>query len=141
MKIRSVEEWEDEDRALRDGGDPTPCPRCGRRGFYGPRFAVPSRKYFACKFCGYWQDVNQPPHVIIRYECNQPDHRVADWKRPDEGWQCPGCGHAYQPVDAVAWPATVLDHLWRSMPEAGSQADFIDALRQIDNKPRPFGVM
>lgn len=142
-RLRSVEEWDQEDQALKAGGDPPPCPQCQRRGCYAPRFAEPSRKYFACKFCGYWQDVGRPPDRTIRYECNQLDHSVADWKYPtNEAWQCPCCTRMYQPEDAVAWPAASAGHPWRSLPEAGSQAEFSQTWQQLTNRPPPpFGIV
>ena len=33
-----------------------PCPQCGVAGFYGPRIDSDSKKYRACKFCGWWQE-------------------------------------------------------------------------------------
>ena len=84
--------WEAEDRALKRGDDPPPCPRCRRRGFYAPRFAPPFRRYRACKFCGFWQSMDRPAHRIIRYECIRPDHRYADWKEPQEWWRVRSAG-------------------------------------------------
>ncbi len=134
-------EWDQEDTALKNGADPAPCPQCRRRGFYAPRWATPSRKYFACKFCGYWQDVGKPPHEIIRYECRNNDgHCVADWKEPQESWRCPECGKTFDPQEAVEWPADDPDHCWHSAPEQGTQDDYKTYWQSKGVKPPRFGI-
>jgi hypothetical protein len=134
-------DWLSEDLALKSGGDPQPCPRCHRRGFYAPRFAKPNRRYRACKFCGFWQDVGMPPHPVIRYECTTGNHHVADWKGPDEPWTCPDCGRRFQPDAAVAWPSEDPYHPWRQWPQEGTQANFLAFLRARGYDSPPFGII
>lgn len=138
---RTEQDWDTEDLALKLGGNPQPCPACSRRGFYAPRLAPPARKYFACKFCGYWQDVGCEPHTIIRYECRQKDHCAADWKDPREAWACPICGREYSPEEAVPWPVDLPDHPWQGFPINGSQEVFRQHLLSLGKRPRPFGII
>ena len=135
--------WEYEQEELRSGGDPPPCPRCGRRGFYAPRFAEPDRRYRACKFCGLWQNVGKPPHEIIRYECHQhPDgSEVADWKEPHESWDCPSCGRHFTPEESVPWPSERPDHNWREWPLRGSQEEYSRFLKERDLPHKEFGIV
>ena len=134
-------DWSKEDADLKRGKHPQPCPRCTRRGFYAARLAPPNRKYRACKFCGFWQDVGKAPHPIIRYECSGSDgHWVADWKEPHESWTCPTCGRRYTPEQAVAWPAEEPTHWWNQAPKAGTQADFIAFWRDKGISPPRFGI-
>lgn len=136
----TLSEWEAEVQALIAGGDPPPCPCCGRRGCYEPKFASPDRRYRACKFCGFWQNVGERPMQVNRYECRAPDHSVADWKVPTESWTCPGCGSTYRPEQSVAWPADDPAHEWNEVPTAGTQ----EALRRFWSergmKVGPFGI-
>lgn len=133
-------DWHAENQTLLAGGNPPPCPRCGRRGFYAPRWAEPDRHYRACKFCGFWQNVDSPPHEIIRYECTGHDHCVADWKEPHESWACPICGTSYTPTAAVPWPAHNPKHCWNKAPASGTQADFA-AFWTNNGFPAPhFGI-
>ncbi len=69
-----------------------PCPRCGVIGFYGPRGgSSQGRKYRACKFCGFWQEVwgsifnkrgGKPYRCIAIYceKCKTLD--TYNWKEP-----------------------------------------------------------
>ena len=134
-------QWEAEDRALKRGADPQPCPRCARRGFYAPRFAPPWRRYRACKFCGFWQEMGRPPHKIIRYECVRPDHRYADWKEPQEWWTCPACQSRYSPAQSVPWPVHNRAHPWHEAPRRGTQRTYIDYWLAKGVKQAPvFGI-
>ena len=119
-------DWQRENDALEEGGDPQPCPCCDRRGFYEPREADYDRRYRACKFCGFWQDVGKQPHEIIRYECRRSDHYAADWKEPQESWACPKCSCEFNPPDAVAWPADDSSHHWHQAPRKGTQQQYRD---------------
>jgi hypothetical protein len=133
--------WTQESAALHAGEDPLNCPACLRRGFYGPREADQARRYRACKFCGFWQNVGQLPHEIIRYECRQPDHWTMDWREPHESWQCPICTRPYSPSAAVPWPADDPTHPWHETPTAGSQADYISYWVSRGCPPPPFGII
>jgi len=119
-------DWQQEDSALRNGGDPQPCPCCSHHGFYAPRADDTNRHYRACKFCGFWQNVDKAPHEIIRYECRGSDHWEADWKEPHESWNCSRCRTLFHPNDAVAWPADDSSHWWHEAPTHGTQQDFRD---------------
>jgi len=119
-------DWQREQEYLKRNGDPQPCPCCNCRGFYAPRADDSGRRYRACKFCGFWQNVGSPPHEIIRYECRGSNHWVADWKGPHESWTCPRCGEVYRPEQAAAWPADDVSHWWHEAPKKGAQQDYRD---------------
>ena len=131
----TIEQWTEEDAHLKSGGDPQPCPRCARRGFYAPRWAEGDRHYRACKFCGLWQDVGRPEHEIIRYECC-----VADWKEPNESWACPVCGTTFTPDEAVSWPRANPAHPWNEAPMAGTQEQYSAYWLSRGVTPPLFGV-
>jgi len=133
-------DWRREDSALKGGGDPQPCPCCRRRGFYAPRADDEARRYRACKFCGFWQDVEKEPHEIIRYECRDADHWMADWKEPHEAWQCPRCGEQSNPADAVPWPADDTSHWWHQAPTDGTQSEYRSFWKAKGVEVGPFGI-
>ena len=136
----AVDDWQSEWAALRANGDPPPCPCCRRCGFYEPKLAPPSRRYRACKFCGFWQDVDESPREIIRYECQGPGgHWAADWKVPTESWTC-SCGKTYSPEERVPWPADDAAHWWNQAPTSGTQNDFRKFWSQHGITPGPFGI-
>jgi len=121
--IYSLAEWRVENAALEGGDNPQPCPCCRRTGFYAPRQADGPRFYRACKYCGFWQDVDKTPHEIIRYECRD-SHWVADWKEPHEAWTCPECKTIFHPDEAVLWPSENPTHWWGEAPVSGTQEDY-----------------
>jgi hypothetical protein len=135
----TFEDWQNELHALRDGGDPAPCPRCGRRGFYEPKWAEPNRYYRACKFCGFWQNVGEDPMNVIRYECRAPDHWSADWKVATEAWSCM-CGRTFTPDQRVSWPVNDKGHWWNEAPAYGTQADFRKFWSERGLEPGPYGI-
>ncbi len=136
----SLNEWETEDRALKHGADPQPCPCCQRRGFYAPREADDGRRYRCCKFCGFWQDLEKHPHEIIRYECRASTHRASDWKEPHESWSCPECQTVFEPANSVAWPVDDTSHPWRNAPLTGTQEDYCSYWRAEGSSVPPFGI-
>lgn len=142
LKLRYTrEQWDADDQALKAGDNPLSCPCGSQAGCYAPRHDGVARWYRACKFCGFWQDVNQPPHRIIRYECFDRDHYVADWKEPHESWTCPCCARTFDPTMAVPWPADSKCHLWHALPQAGSQASYRHFWESLLGKAPPFGIV
>ena len=98
--IYTEDDWDSEMAALySERGCPPGCPQCGRSGFYGPREAEGSRRYRACKFCGFWQHVGQPAvtNKPTVHNCEEWP-KVAGaaytwWVQPDEEiYTCPYCG-------------------------------------------------
>ena len=117
---------------------PPQCPKCGRTGFYGPRWDARTRRYRACKFCGLWQDVSRPPHLVIRYECHHADgSSVADWKEPQESWTCPVCRRNLGPSEAVPWPVDVPGHPWWTVPQGMTYTEACDYFEQHDGTRKP----
>jgi hypothetical protein len=77
-----------------------PCPKCGTIGFYGPRHDPSgNRKYRACKFCGFWQEVcgsiyderGGKPYRCITVYCEKC--KTYNWHLPwiKNTWHCPNC--------------------------------------------------
>ena len=122
--------WEAESYAIfAEGGNPGPCPDCGRTGFYGPRFTDPDVKCRACRFCGFFQTVGGAVerHRPTVHGCAAwPSVSRAPylwWVSPDAtSYACPYCG---DPVDVsaatVAAPATDIDHPWWRVPQYRTQ--------------------
>lgn len=136
----TLEDWQRELQTLQANGDPPPCPRCRRRGFYEPKWAPPDRRYRACKFCGFWHDVGKSPREIIRYECRSADHWAADWKAPTESWTCSVCGRTYSPEQRVPWPVDDPTHWWNEAPASGTQEDFRRFWSERRIQSGPFGI-
>jgi len=98
------------------------CPECKTLGFYNPREDKNSgRKYRACKFCGFWQEVSgkiftergsQPYRCAMIY-CDKC--RVYNWMLP---WakigNCKECGNFYR---EVRWPSDDPDHPYNKIKE------------------------
>ncbi len=125
-----LEQW-DEDcfAAFGEGRDPSPCPDCGRTGFYGPRIDATDRRYRQCRFCGFTQMVDED---ATRY---QPTvHTCEAWpecaRAPYIWWVpsdvtsflCPFC-HARLPVETVRVVGPVQDrkHPWWRVPQGRSR--------------------
>lgn len=85
-----------------------PCPGCGVIGFYSPR-EVGNRKYRACKFCGFWQEVdNGEPYRCIALYCSSCN--IYDWTQPKEEKDfksCEKCGSKYK---KATWAVNNLGH-------------------------------
>ena len=136
----SLDDWTAENLALNEGKPPVACPCCARIGFYAPRRAEDGRHYRACKYCGFWQDIEKPPHEIIRFECAGTDHWYADWKEPHESWTCPQCQRIFRPRDSVAWPVDDATHPWRAAPTSGSQAEYQQFWEMYGCEAPVFGI-
>lgn len=124
-------DWDAENDALLGGAEPAECPGCRRTGFYGPRRASPERKYGACTFCGFVQDVGEP---AVRYRATV--HRCEGWPRvagapyihwvpPEEvSCPCPCCGQPVRAAEAeIPPPADDPDHPWWKVPQKMTQVD------------------
>ena len=130
----SLEQW-DEDCfvAFGEGRDPSPCPDCGRTGFYGPRIDSADRRYRQCRFCGFTQIVDEE---ATRYE--PIVHGCGAWpecaRAPYIWWvpsnvaevNCPYC-HARISVDTVRVVAPVRDrtHPWWRVPQGRSRPYYL----------------
>ena len=66
-----------------------PCPKCHTKGFFSPRQAQ-ERKYLACKFCGFWQEVGGESYFCIQIYCLNCS--ALGWIKPNEETHCPNCG-------------------------------------------------
>ena len=134
-------DWEEESYALFvERSDPRPCPECARTGFYGPRAADPGLKYRACRFCGYWQAVGQPP-VQLRatvHGCAAwpvcARARYVWWVHPEQRtYTCPYCGQQVVLEDRNAFlkgavlpaPAADSGHPWHRVPQGRSYSYYL----------------
>ncbi|NIN11525.1 MAG: hypothetical protein GTN62_08470 [Gemmatimonadales bacterium] len=122
----TLTDWEEEAFAtFGEGQAPGPCPECGRTGFYGPRVADPERRYRQCRFCGFTQDVGQPPtqYRPTAHSCGEwPQCARASyiwWVPPGLGsYRCPFCGEDVKVSEAlVARPVDDPDHPWWRVPQ------------------------
>jgi len=112
------EQWEEEMIKVRFCGKHPPfgacnlvCPNCGVRGFYAPRGRNPEvRRYRACKFCGFWQEVSGriydekggEPYRCVMIQCNNCG--LYSWRVPwsDDWGQCEKCNS--KDLKQVQWP-------------------------------------
>lgn len=133
MSAYAESDWEAENRALLDGGAPVPCPGCGRTGFYGPRRADPRRRYRACTFCGFRQEVGKPAERDRAWSHGcEPWPLVAgaphvEWAAPGvPEVPCPYCGRAAE-VEShlVTAPADDPGHPWWKVPQGLSGVDYL----------------
>lgn len=124
-------DWEAESFSIfAEGADPGACPQCGRTGFYGPRFADPDRRYRACRFCGFWQDVDggAERYLPTAHACELwPEVSKAPyiwWIEPGtDAYDCPFC---QEPVlvdsSTVPVPADTPQHPWWRIPQGRGQS-------------------
>jgi len=118
--------WDEECFAVfAEGRDPGACPQCGRTGFYGPRVGGRGRRYRACRFCGFHQDVGGLPDLA-----RPTSHRCGVWPQvarapyvwwlpPDEDeYLCPFCEERVRLEDArVRAPIDDPEHPWWKVPQ------------------------
>ena len=91
-----------------------PCPDCGNLGFYGYRESGKGktlRMYRACKFCGFWQEVDGKPYRCYMVFCT--DCYAYDWHKPNEKFTvCTNCGS--EEIKKIEWPAKNPTHkFWK----------------------------
>ncbi len=127
-------DWDDECFAnFGEGRDPAPCPACGRTGFYGPRIEDPDRRYRACRFCGFTQDVDG---AAQRYRPTA--HDCAPWptcaKAPYLWWVAPGVASYTCPFCReravvskclVSAPVDDSNHPWWKVPQRRNRAYYV----------------
>ncbi len=129
-------DWEDQSYALMaEQAAPSPCPDCGRTGFFGPRALDGQPKFLACRFCGHFQAVGQAPTRLrpVAHDCeNWPEAAGAPyiWLIPmSEKWYvCHYCqrrvgvarANAFMKGAAVTPPADDPNHPWWKVPQDAS---------------------
>lgn len=123
-------DWDAESFALfAEGADPAACPECRQTGFFGPRVVDETIKARACRFCGFWQQVDHSPiHLLpTMHSCSQwPEVSKAPyiwWVLPHvDSYVCPFCrGTVEVPPSLTIRPADEPDHPWRRIPQNRSQ--------------------
>jgi len=116
-------------------GSSLPCPQCETVGFYGPRISYSSngtveRKYRACKFCGFWQEVSggifkERPETANPYRCIAvycekcgKDGEIFgfNWRLPwtDGPGCCPDCKTERRDIK---WASDDLNHPYQKLKE------------------------
>lgn len=124
-------DWDAESYALfAEGGDPGGCPDCGRTGFYGPRFVEPDLRCRACRFCGFWQFVEERAVRFLPtgHGCAQwPEVSKAPyiwWVPPDsDSYDCPFCEHLVEvPLSLLIVPFEDSEHPWWKIPQRRTQS-------------------
>ena len=128
----TVDDWDADSYALMaEGADPVQCPTCGFTGFFGPR-ALDNKKFRECRFCGFYQEVDQPPgrHRPVTHDCEEwPEAGGAPyiwWIPADERfYECNFCGqravvsstNAFQRGVGVQPPSDDPTHPWWQVPQ------------------------
>ena len=134
-------DWENDCYSLFvERGDPRPCPVCGRTGFFGPRAADRGRKYRACRFCGFSQDVGEEPaqlRAAVHWCEEWPECARAQyvwWVPADEQtFTCPYCRrrapvesrNAFVRAVGVQKPSDDPAHPWHRVPQQCSYAYYL----------------
>ena len=129
-------DWEDQSYALMaEQAAPSPCPNCGRTGFFGPRALDGQPKFLSCRFCGHSQPVNQAATRLrpVAHDCkNWPEVAGAPyiwWIAMDEKWYvCHYCKrriavartNAFMKDAAITAPADDPNHPWWKIPQNAS---------------------
>lgn len=91
-----------------------PCPNCKNVGFYGPKGDV-SRRYRACKFCGFWQEADgTEPYRCIALYCDACG--TYDWTAPkdEKDYKNCKCGGKYKRTD---WASDNPNHLFHKFKQ------------------------
>ena len=93
-----------------------PCPWCNIIGFYSPRVAR-ERKYRACKFCGWWQEVDGgEPYRCIALYCDACG--IYDWTQPKEEKDFKFCEKCKQQYKTFLWAIDYPEHpFWEGKKE------------------------
>ncbi len=128
--------WEDEKnsnvfcgRHAPLGGCSLPCPQCKTLGFYGPRASKNSegkitRKYRACKFCGFWQEawgdvrnknkIGGKPYRCIAVFCETC--KRYDWQVP---WasELKSCSTCLKKMKEIKWASDDPHHPFHTLEE------------------------
>ncbi|KKS10957.1 MAG: hypothetical protein A3J30_00095 [Candidatus Wildermuthbacteria bacterium RIFCSPLOWO2_02_FULL_47_9c] len=104
-------------------GRTLPCPNCKTVGFYGPRaddLVKTTRKYRACKYCGFWQEAFGPIWEETQgeaYRCTAVHCTkcgIYDWRVPwaDRFGDCETCKI---PLQETQWAFDEPDHPFRKI--------------------------
>lgn len=103
------------------------CPHCQSVGFYGPKLSKNNageitRKYRACKFCGFWQEVwgsvrnerGGKPYRCIAIYCDKC--QAYDWQVPwSQGLKrCPNC---HTEMRRIKWAIDDPNHHFHKLKE------------------------
>ena len=107
-----------------------PCPNCKNVGFYGPKVTIDNntkeitRRYRACKFCGFWQEADKgEPYRCIALYCQNCDSY--DWTAPkeeDDYKSCRQCGTQFKKID---WASDNPSHIFHNTKK---QMDYVHGI-------------
>lgn len=124
----SLEQWKKEAviminscRHSKAGSCVIACPSCKTFGFYAPRYAptgnqekdnnLEGRKYRGCKFCGFWQEVdNGEPYRCIALRCDTCG--IDDWTQPKEEKDFKSCQKCHSKYKRGKWAIDNPEHIF-----------------------------
>jgi hypothetical protein len=115
-----------------------PCVQCQREGFYGARLADGDRRYWLCKFCGYYREVGKQP-VQLRATAHRcaNQYRVlgelyVQWVQAHEDpLICQSCNHRVSVAEAsITRPIDNKSHAWWQFPQGLSTDQAIEFWRR-----------
>ena len=108
------------------------CPQCQSVGFYGPKLTVDNsgkatRKYRACKFCGFWQEAwgtvfnergGDPYRCIIVgcVRCPENGRISYDWQVP-WAYEPQSCSVCHTTMEKTRWASDDLGHPFHKLKE------------------------
>jgi predicted RNA-binding Zn-ribbon protein involved in translation (DUF1610 family) len=139
--------WRWEQQVIESGAEPLPCPKCGRTGFYGPRTRRWHRNYRACRFCGFWQDLDDKAKYCrsVVHGCSRWPHVAGApyiwWVLPGQrAFTCPYCMAEVRVESAeVNNPYFNRSHPWWKVPQNKSQARYMKFWAQWPmSRGRPY---
>ena len=106
-------------------GGSLPCPNCKTIGFYGPRRNPPEgeiiRKYRACKFCGFWQEVwgsgyndrGGKAFRCVALYCTTCD--AYDWTLPKDVEDYKSCSTCHNQFKRIDWASDNPNHVFNEI--------------------------
>lgn len=142
----SEEDWTEEREQILAQELADACPNCGRTGFYGPREAEGDRQYRMCKFCGFYQGVDEEPEQLrpCAHQCeNQTEILGApeiQWVSPDETtYSCFHCDEEVDAEDSTIVPPVENDaHPWTEVPQGLTYGQYYEFWQGVLGKPRAY---
>lgn len=127
--------WEDEMRVNKfcgrhhswfSSGCMLSCPQCQSIGFYGPKLTADeagkiTRKYRACKFCGFWQEAwgnvfderGGGPYRCIAVFCDKCQNNY-DWRAP-WAYEPGGCQNCHIELKKTNWASDDPNHFFHKL--------------------------
>ena len=103
------------------------CPQCKSIGFYGPKVTKNeageiTRKYRACKFCGFWQEAwgknkderGGEPYRCVIISCDKC--QIYDWQAP-WAYEPKSCEKCHAEMQVTEWASDNPSHPFHKLKE------------------------